>query len=93
MFMVGITKNLESVLRKTLFGVLEKNLMTMHEQLVKFQFVEQIGKALSGIDPGEGFSFCIGPVWDVFLLYITKHPFFKVKNVPKKQVERRKCCT
>ena len=40
MFMVGITKNLESVLRKTLFGVLEKNLMTMHEQLVKFQYVE-----------------------------------------------------
>lgn len=59
----------------------------------KFQFVEQIGNALSGIDPGEGFSFCIGPVWDVFLLYITKHPFFKVKNVPKKQVERRECCT
>ena len=38
--MVGIIKNLESVLRKMLFGVLEKNLMTMHEQFVKFQFVE-----------------------------------------------------
>ena len=41
MFMVGIIKNLGSVQRKTLFGVLEKNnLMTMHEQFVIFRFIE-----------------------------------------------------
>ena len=43
--MVGIIKNPESVLRKTLFGVLEKNnLMTGREQFAKFQFVKQLDK-------------------------------------------------
>ena len=29
----------------------------------QFQLVEQIGKPLSRIDPGEGFSFCVGSAW------------------------------